>query len=976
MKSLNGQTEREPSPSVETYWVVDVFGQNDKVKRKSRRPPTLNPEDYTTFLRKVLSTTNANGGVGSAVDKLYGKDSQMSAEIRSKLSHSVTVTSASDRDGRPNNKLAPDVSDILKKLRLDLFFSFASFCKEFAGETCDGIALLMDLLRTIQMAQVELNGSNKELSNVRANRRSLIRNASTDELEVLLSLYQLCLANGHVPGKDHGLSRLMAHNAGFYGLALALVSNLTRTRSLALQLMTALCKMPGGHSRVSEALTTLRLNMGESVRLKLLSGIVNSTASRVESLIASNEDGLTGGGDVAYNTDTALRFLVEAMAFLNSFVQSAPDLRNQVVIQWEVEEAALNIHALAQVADSVRSPLAAQLRQELSAWSENQINIALLLDRLTNVTSTNEALRKDLLSLRSRLLALESEKKRFSEFENDMKKRCADLETELTTLRINTPVASFSSIGIQATDFRMEEKITSERSHYDWYNIGDCHMSCDDEDYDIDDVIEELNNIVNSAESDMNTEKNSSNCGSTSKDSGSFTEEHLVPKYLPRPPPRPESKKSLAVSPNAVHLDDLTGETSDFPLATVISATPESTRTSSDSDAEAGPTEISRKKITQNFFRQSKADNEDEGDDDKTFNSSVCESDWNKTQILRRNIRKSFGSVEGSNSRELSMEDMTEEKIKPDILRAIPTRLFHKSWDVLEARSPMYTDDMVIPSSANMNDGPHMPTTRRRHASVDNINALQRESPIFIHPMVHHPNLRDRATEEMMMFEQHQQQRFLMGHSPLSQHMFRHPDHFRDSTMSPVDPAAHLGDLQVGDVFSFPGQYSGHSGRGSSRTEHGSRKSKRNQDIDGCNTSKPGSRNSFAFASLIPGFIKSSFGSSRDSSSKSSREEWENFHTDKVLMKDYRQHFQPHQSILPSVLRHSSELDMSPAEFWPPSFQAMPFRNIPQPLSEADPRRSQRNRSIRVSSPAQIGRGIHSNASRIAKLMDHPSGMY
>ena len=74
-----------------------------------------------------------------------------------------------------------------------------------------------------------------ELSNVRANRRSLIRNASTDELEVLLSLYQLCLANGHVPGKDHGLSRLLAHNAGFYGLALALVSNLTRTRSLALQ---------------------------------------------------------------------------------------------------------------------------------------------------------------------------------------------------------------------------------------------------------------------------------------------------------------------------------------------------------------------------------------------------------------------------------------------------------------------------------------------------------------------------------------------------------------------------------------------------------------------------------------------------------------------------------------------------------------------------------------------------------------------
>lgn len=113
----------------------------------------------------------------------------------------------------------------------------------------------------------------------------------------------------------------------------------------------------GGHYKLLSILGDSITKM--KVRLKLLSGIVNSTASRVESLIASNEDGMTGGGDIAYNTDTALRFLVEAMAFFNSFVQSAPDLRNQVVIQWEVEEAALNIHALAQVSfkDSPRTRL-------------------------------------------------------------------------------------------------------------------------------------------------------------------------------------------------------------------------------------------------------------------------------------------------------------------------------------------------------------------------------------------------------------------------------------------------------------------------------------------------------------------------------------------------------------------------------------------------------------------------------------------
>ena len=90
--------------------------------------------------------------------------------------------------------------------------------------------------------------------------------------------------------------------------------------------------------------------MVRQVRLKLLSGIINSTASRVESLVVSaGGGGSNGPGEIANNTDSSLRFLVEAMAFLNAFVQSASDLRNQVVIQWEVEEAALNIHALSQV---------------------------------------------------------------------------------------------------------------------------------------------------------------------------------------------------------------------------------------------------------------------------------------------------------------------------------------------------------------------------------------------------------------------------------------------------------------------------------------------------------------------------------------------------------------------------------------------------------------------------------------------------
>lgn len=58
----------------------------------------------------------------------------------------------------------------------------------------------------------------------------------------------------------------------------------------------------------------------------------------------------------------------------------------------------------AQVCETNRSPLAVQLKQELALWAENQVDLPLLIDRLTNVTSTNDALRKDLQNLRFRLV--------------------------------------------------------------------------------------------------------------------------------------------------------------------------------------------------------------------------------------------------------------------------------------------------------------------------------------------------------------------------------------------------------------------------------------------------------------------------------------------------------------------------------------------------------------------------------------------
>ena len=68
------------------------------MKRKSRRPPTYNPDEYVIFLRKLLST---NGG---AVERLYGNGV---------VDAKATSTPAT-----------PDVSEVLRKLRQDLTFSF------------------------------------------------------------------------------------------------------------------------------------------------------------------------------------------------------------------------------------------------------------------------------------------------------------------------------------------------------------------------------------------------------------------------------------------------------------------------------------------------------------------------------------------------------------------------------------------------------------------------------------------------------------------------------------------------------------------------------------------------------------------------------------------------------------------------------------------------------------------------------------
>jgi len=70
------------------------------------------------------------------------------------------------------------VSELLAKLKLDLTSSFPSFRREFASpSTCDGVTLLLELLRAVQLAQTNITGGLNQLGS-RANhvmfRRALV----------------------------------------------------------------------------------------------------------------------------------------------------------------------------------------------------------------------------------------------------------------------------------------------------------------------------------------------------------------------------------------------------------------------------------------------------------------------------------------------------------------------------------------------------------------------------------------------------------------------------------------------------------------------------------------------------------------------------------------------------------------------------------------------------------------------------------
>ena len=133
------------------------------------------------------------------------------------------------------------ISELLSKLKMDLHLSYHSFLKEFISEPNDGVTLLLDLLKVVQLSQTNIAGVHSSLDSKL--HQSVFKKALADEHECLLCL-KLCAE------AEEGSMRLADHPSGLFTISVCVMSNFSKSRVLALQLLTKMCSVGRGHKQV------------------------------------------------------------------------------------------------------------------------------------------------------------------------------------------------------------------------------------------------------------------------------------------------------------------------------------------------------------------------------------------------------------------------------------------------------------------------------------------------------------------------------------------------------------------------------------------------------------------------------------------------------------------------------------------------------------------------------------------------------
>ncbi|XP_058120523.1 uncharacterized protein LOC131281219 isoform X2 [Anopheles ziemanni] len=388
--------------------------------KENQRPPVFNPEDYVISLKKY-GRRGSNGNFKSIYDTLSSEDSgsyekladnDRSQTLPSKNSdYRLPIPTLPEMDGEMTLRQFGSVTDLLTKLRADLRASFPSFVQEFVSSPLDGVSLLLEVLRAVQLSQsAPMNGTTTLHGGLVRNNQSYQRRALLDELACLQCLSICCLRS-----PEAGV-RLGTTPIGLLPLAAAATGTGIRSRIVALQLLTIACdkstvcdgtqrSQMQGHTAVSEALSTLRLRCAEPVRFRLLVGMLNS-----------------GGGSGELQAI--------GMRFINTFLESAESTQTRLYLQAELFQAGLDASQMCKTISS-SSPWMELLRGEVKRWDSIRIDI----EQLQQQAQSAEQVRSRLVILERRVQILHEEKTVLTTIERRLQERCAELQREVLRLK-------------------------------------------------------------------------------------------------------------------------------------------------------------------------------------------------------------------------------------------------------------------------------------------------------------------------------------------------------------------------------------------------------------------------------------------------------------------------------------------------------------------------------------------------------------
>ena len=123
----------------------------------------------------------------------------------------------------------------------------------------DGLGLLLDLLKLVQLCQANTGHKERGLS------QAVFKRALGDEYEILGCIKEAVQT-------EAGLERLAQHGSGLFTVSVCVMSNFSKSRVLALQVLTEMCSLAAGHTMVADSVAMLRLRFGEPVRFKFIVG--------------------------------------------------------------------------------------------------------------------------------------------------------------------------------------------------------------------------------------------------------------------------------------------------------------------------------------------------------------------------------------------------------------------------------------------------------------------------------------------------------------------------------------------------------------------------------------------------------------------------------------------------------------------------------------------------------------------------------